>query len=145
LFWPYYQGCQENGISYPFSGNDNKAGWKWFHNFMRRHSQLNLRKRQPTSASRAKVFTPESVTFFPIYEPLLEEIHFSSRGLYNSDETGLSVVERKLCSVVTLKDKQQIVVTVVTSMSAAGHFVPSFLVYARVHIKAELSDGAPPV
>jgi hypothetical protein len=80
-----------------------KAGWRLFHNFMRRHPQLSLRKPQPTSAARANGFTPENVLkFFDIYEALLEKIQFSPHRLYNSDETGLSVVQHKVCRVVSL-------------------------------------------
>jgi hypothetical protein len=134
-----------------------KAGWKSFHNFMRRHPQLSVRKPQPTPAARAKGFTPQDVLkLFDIYEPLLVKIQLSPHHLYNSDETGLSVVQHKVCRVVSLKGKRQIrvaalasaergsLVTVVTCMSAAGHFVPPFLVYPRVNMKAKLLEGAPP-
>jgi hypothetical protein len=56
--------------------------------------------------------------------------------------------------VVSIKGKRQIaalasaerdsLVTVVTCMRAAGHYVPPFLVYSRVNIRAELLDGASP-
>jgi hypothetical protein len=96
---------------------------------MRRHPQLRLRKPQPTSAATANGFTPEDVLkLFDIYEPLLEKIQFSPHRLYNSDETGLSVVQHKVCRVVSPKGKRQIaalasaergsLVTVVTCMSA---------------------------
>jgi hypothetical protein len=150
-----FQLAIKNEVSHPFSGKDKKAAWKWFHSFMRRHLQLRLRKPQPTSAATAKGFTLENdLKFFDICEPSLEKMQFSARRRYNSDETGLSVVQHKVRSMVSLKGKRQIatlpstergsLVTAVTCMSAADHFVPPFLVYPRVNMKAELLHGAPP-
>jgi hypothetical protein len=94
-----FQLAINNGISHPVSGKEKNSGWKWFHKFMRRHSQLSLRRPQPTSAARAKGFTPENVLkFFDIYEPLLEKVQFTRHRLYNCDETGLSVVQHKVCN-----------------------------------------------
>jgi hypothetical protein len=146
-----FQLAIKNEISNPFSGKEKKARWKWFHKFMRRHSQLSLRKPQPTSATRVKGFTPGKDH---IYEHLLEKIHFTPHRLYNCDETGLSVVQHKVCNEVSLKGTRQIaalssaergsLVIVVTCMSAAGHFVPPLLVYPRINMKAEVIDGDPP-
>jgi hypothetical protein len=87
---------------------------------MRRHPQLSLRKPQPTSAARAEGFAPENVLrFFGIYEPLLEKIQFSPHRLYNSDETGLSVVQHKVCCVVSLKGKRQM--TALSSAEKGSH------------------------
>jgi hypothetical protein len=64
------------------------------------------------------------------------------------------MVQHKVCRVVLVKGKRQIaavssvergsLVTVVTCMSAAGHFAPPLLVYSKANMKAELLDGAPP-
>jgi hypothetical protein len=68
-----FQLAIKNDIPHPFSGKDKKAGWKWFHNFMHLHPQPSLRKPEPTSAARAKGFTPENVLKF-FYGPLLEKV-----------------------------------------------------------------------
>jgi aryl-alcohol dehydrogenase-like predicted oxidoreductase len=98
-----FQLAIKNGISHPFSDKKRNAGWKLFHKFMRRHSQLSLRRPQPTSAARAKRITPENVLkFFDIYEPLLEMVQFTRHCLYNCDETGLTVVQHKVCNAALL-------------------------------------------
>lgn len=67
-----FQPTTTNGISHPFSGIDKKSAWKRFQNFMRRHSELRLRKPQPTAATMAKGFTTENVLkIFDICERLL--------------------------------------------------------------------------
>jgi hypothetical protein len=50
-------------------GRSVTAGKKWLRNFFRRHPTLSLKKPQPTSAARIKVFTAENVaTFFDFFE-----------------------------------------------------------------------------
>jgi hypothetical protein len=65
------------------------------------------------------------------------------------------VVQNGACSEVSLEGKRQIaalssaergsLVTAVTCMSAAGHFVLPFLVHPTVNLRAELLDGVPTV
>jgi hypothetical protein len=101
-----FQLAIKNCLYHQFSGKDKRGGWKWFHNFVRRLSQLSVRKPQPKSAARAKCFTCGNVLkFFHIWEPLLEKIQFSAHRLYESSETDLSVVLHKACSVVSLEGK----------------------------------------
>jgi hypothetical protein len=69
------------------------------------------------------------------------------------DKTGITVVQHKTSKVISLKGKRQVailssaergvLVTVVTYMGAAGHFVPPLLVFSRKNMKPELLDGAP--
>ncbi|KAJ4435306.1 hypothetical protein ANN_17916 [Periplaneta americana] len=149
-----FQLASLNGLKHPFSKNDEAAGWKWLHSFLRRHQELSLRKPQSTSMARIRGFNQENVIkFFDIYEPLMNIINHSPNRLYNCDETGLTVVQHKVNKVVSLKGKRQVgsvssaergsLVTAVTCMSAAGHFLPPLLVFPRVNMKTELLDGAP--
>jgi hypothetical protein len=145
----------KNGLAHPFSVQQGKAGWKWLRNFMCRHPQLSLRKPQATSAARVKGFTKENVAkFFDILELLLQLINFSPHRLFNCDKTDLTVVQHKVCKVISLKGKRRAsslssaergsLVTTVTCMNVIDMYVPPLLVFPRSNMKAELLDGAPP-
>ena len=73
---------------------------------MCRHPQLGLRKPQVTSAARLQEFAKINVAkFFDIrlFEPVLRLLNFSSHRLFNYEETGLCVVQHKVCKVISLK------------------------------------------
>ena len=104
--------------------------------------------------ARLKGFTRKNVNkFFDMYEPLLDLINHQATRVYNCDETGLTVVQYKTRKVVALKGKRQVgsissaetgsLITVVTCMSAAGHYIPPLFVFPSVNMKQELRDGAP--
>ncbi|KAK9737474.1 Mononegavirales RNA dependent RNA polymerase [Popillia japonica] len=87
-------------------------------------------------------------------EPALQKIKNNPARIYNVDNTGLTKVQSKHSSILSLKGKRQIdgitsaergsLITMVTCMNAAGGFVPSMLVFPRKNFKVELLDGAPP-
>nr|CAI5823692.1 unnamed protein product [Callosobruchus analis] len=146
--------AERNGLPHPFTEKNHSAGWKWLRSFMKRHPQLSFRRPQPTSMGRIKGFKKDKVDeFFDIFEPLMEIIKHSPNKLYNCDETGLTIVQHKTSKVLALKGKRQVgalssaergsLVTVVTCMSAAGHYIPPLFVFPRVNMKAELLDGTP--
>ena len=146
--------AEKNGLKHPFPEKNKSAGWKWLRSFMKRHPRLSLRKPQATSVKRIKGFTKENVKrFFDLYEPLLNLVNHNPCRVYNCDETGLTVVQHKTSKVLSLKGKRQVgavssaergsLVTVVTCMSASGHFIPPLLVFPRQRMKPELLDGAP--
>lgn len=91
---------------------------------------------------------------FDILEPALQKIKNNPARIYNVDNTGLTKVQSKHSSILSLKGKRQIdgitsaergsLITMVTCMNAAGGFVPSMLVFPRKNFKVELLDGAPP-
>lgn len=149
-----YQLAKRNDLKNPFSDESRQAGKKWLKNFMKRQKQLSVRTPQGLSYVRAKGFTEDAVNkFFDIYEPVLEKINHSPSRVYNCDETGITVVQHKHTKVVGLKGKKQIgalqaaergsLITVVTCMNPAGHFIPPLLVFPRKNMKQELMDGTP--
>ncbi|KAK9703812.1 CENP-B N-terminal DNA-binding domain [Popillia japonica] len=80
------------------------AGDKWLRRFLRRHTQLSLKKPQGTSFARVKGFNPENVKrFFEIYEPELLKINSQPHRLYNVDETGVTIVQHKFGHEKTCK------------------------------------------
>jgi hypothetical protein len=93
----------KNGLARQLLVQQGIAGCKCLRNFMCLHPRLRLRKPQVTSAARVKEFTKINfVKFFDIFEPMLRLINFSARRLLNYEETGLSVVQYKVCKVISL-------------------------------------------
>ena len=84
----------------------------------------------------------------------MDTIQHNPARLYNCDETGITVVQRKHTKILGLKCKRQIsslqyterasLVTVVTCMSPTGHFIPPLLVFPRKNVKKELMNGTSP-
>jgi hypothetical protein len=91
------------------------------------HPRLSLPKAQDTLAARVKGFTkPNVAKFFFVFEPVLRLINFPHR-LFSYDETGLNILQQKVCKFISLKCKRTIslssaetgsLVTIVTCMNA---------------------------
>ena len=70
-----YQLVEKNKIYHRFNNTLQRAGKKWYYNFIRRHPELSLRLPEKTSMARAKGFNRENVTdFFNIYERIFFHI-----------------------------------------------------------------------
>ena len=131
-----------------------RADWKWLRNFMCRRPRPRLRNPQVTSAARVKGFAKINFAkFFDIFEPLSLLINFSSHRLCNYEEPGLTVVQHKVCEVISLKGKRRVslssaemglLVTTVTCINATVTYVRPLLVIPRSNMRTELLDSAPP-
>ena len=128
------------------------AGKEWLFNFRKRHPILSIRTPEPTSIARAKSFNEHNVSkFFDLLESLP---YFPPTNIYNCDETGITTVQSKPSKILSVKGKKQVgtmtsaergeLATVEICMSAAGHFVPPFIIFPRVRMRQEFMDGAPP-
>ena len=98
-------------------------------NFMCHHPRLRLRKAQVTSETRVKRYTKINVA------KLLRLINFSPHRLFNYEEAGLTVVQHKVRTVISLQVKRRItlssaewgsLVTVVSHMNATLTYVLLF-------------------
>jgi hypothetical protein len=99
---------------------------------MKRHSdKLSLRQPIGTPAARTTGFSKEQVgIFFDLYEKEVAAHYYSPSLIFNVDETGLKVVQKKQPKLLALKGKRHIgaliaaytgsLIIMVVCMSASG-------------------------
>ena len=123
--------------------------------FRTRHTSLALRTREAISGAKAKGSNrPYVNTFFDLLEGLLDKHPYPPSPIYHCDETGVTTVKTRPNKVISLKGKRHIAcltsvesrtrITVELDMNAAREYVPPLIIFLRVHMKAELMNGAPP-
>ena len=107
---PAFQLAVQNKIPSPFSIAKEAAGKDWFKRCMKRHSdKLSLGQPAGTSTSRATGFNKEQMgVFFDLYEKELAAHDYLPSLIFNVDETGLTVVQKKQPKILALKGKRQI-------------------------------------
>ncbi|KAK9679826.1 DDE superfamily endonuclease [Popillia japonica] len=104
-----YQLAVSNGIEHRFSEIMQQAGRKWLKSFLQRHPRLTVRKPTGTAIARALGFTKENVDrFFDLLETRMDEYNYPSDRVFNTDETGLSIVQSRCSEVISLKGKEVI-------------------------------------
>lgn len=146
--------AEKNGFAHKFNPQKQKAGQEWLEGFLRRNKDISLRKPEATSAARAQAFNrPQVNKFFEIYGHLLESENIGPHGIYNTDESSLSTVQKPQKILATTGRKQVGVITsaergtnttVVCCVNAIGTFVPPMMIFSRKNMKNELVDEAPP-
>lgn len=149
-----FQLAEKNGFAHKFNKNKQKAGQEWMESFLRRNTDISLRKPEATSAARAQAFNrPQVQKNFNLYETLLASVDFMPHRIYNADESGLSTVQKPQKILATTGRKQVGVITsaerginttVVCCVNAVGTFVPPMMIFSRKNMKNELVDEAPP-
>jgi transposase-like protein len=89
-----FEYANKNNIIIPPNWKETKsAGYMWLRGLRKRYPRLSLRKPEPTSLARATSFNHENVSaFFKNLKEVLTRHNFSSRRIYNLDETGNSTV-----------------------------------------------------
>jgi hypothetical protein len=150
-----FQLAVQNKIPTPFSTATETADKDWFKRFMKRHSdKLLLRHPTGTSTARATGFSKEQLgIFFGLYEKELAAHGYPTSRIFNVEETGLTVVQKKQ-KILALKGKRQIgaltaaergcLITIIAYISASGIFVPPLIIFPRKNANHLLTRGAPP-
>jgi len=105
-----FQLAVQNKIPNSFSIAKEAAGKDWFKRCMKRHSdKLSFCQPTGTSTARATGFNKEQAEIFlDLYEKKLGAHYYSPSLIFNVDETGLTVVQKKQPKIIALKDKRQI-------------------------------------
>lgn len=131
------------------------AGRRWLTLFLTRNPSISFMAPKPTSVRRAKGFTRAKINYFyDILEKELPQIDMDPTRVFNVDVTGITILKHKLSKVLSMKGQKkvdglssaerEVLVSLVTCMSAVGMYVPPMFVFPRENMKAELIDGAPP-
>lgn len=146
-----YQFATKKGIR-GFSTVQEKAGYKWLWDFLRRNRNLRIRKPEALSANRAAGFNPTVVnTWFKKYQDTIERLGLENvpDHIWNCDETGLQdhflstrvVAEAGLpCFEITAGEKGE-TSTCLSSINAGGGYGP--IIFKGKRMKAEWVFGAP--
>ena len=136
--------AERRGRLHPF--NDGMAGRGWMDGFMRRFPYLALRTPHPLSFARAKACTDEAIkSFFEKLGGLYARLNLLSKPMqvYNTEETGISIVHRPGRVITEMGKKEVWAVTsgergkthtVITCVSASGQVIPPMMIYPRVRM-----------
>ena len=141
------------GIDMPNSWKANQqAGSDWFSSFMKRNSQLSIRKPQATSLARATAFNEVTVKeFFDNLEDVMKRFKFTPNNIYNADETGVTTVQVPT-HIVAAKGKKQVgaitsqergtLVTMMVAINGTGNSIPPMFIFPRKNFKDHfIRDG----
>ncbi|XP_070182914.1 jerky protein homolog-like [Littorina saxatilis] len=143
-----------NRINHSFNKEKKTAGKDWYRLFKRRHPEISLRQPEATSFARAEGFNREAVNrYFNLLEELVDDISLHASRIFNMDETGISTVQKRCQKVLAQKGKHQIGsmssgergvnTTIVVCASAAGNYVPPFVIFKRKRMPPSLAEGSP--
>ena len=145
--------AEKNNIAHKFNKETKSAGKDWFYNFTHRHLELSLRSPKATSVARVCGFNKQPVEkFFTNLEVLIEKFHFTPNNIYNVDETGMTMVQRKSSKIMAMRSRLQVgsitsaergqLITMEICMSVTGAFILLLFIFPRERMKQELMDGA---
>ena len=149
-----FQMATVNKIKTPQSWMDNgEAGEEWLRLFLKRHSNLSIRRPEATSLARASAFNRHNINaFFDILENMFKTYGIEGRQIYNLDESGFTTVQKmpkviaprgmKQVGQVTSRERGELV-TVCAIVSAVGTALPPVFVFPRKKFQAHMLNNAP--
>nr|CAH7746887.1 unnamed protein product [Callosobruchus chinensis] len=145
---------EEHKIKHGFPSNKQAAGKDWLYGFLRRNPEIKLRQPEGTSINRIASFNSESTKkFFANLKVLMDRYHFPPQKIFNMDETGVTVVQKKCPKVYGPKGAKKVgavisaergrTITGVFAVSAAGNYCPPMLIYPRKRMSPALQRNGP--
>lgn len=140
-----YDITEKNGITNVFNREKKIAGKRWFYGFMRRHSNLKLRRPEST------VFNHKNMdNFLDLLERLYVENALDATRVYNVAQRQFSAVQKKPRKIIGQRGKQhvdndhhQVETTMVCCANADGQFIAPMIIFKSERKSPELSLGAP--
>ena len=146
--------AEEHQIKHRFSPEIGAAGKDWLYGFLKRNPEVKLRQPEGTSINRIVSFNAESVKkFFTNLKIMMDTYNFPPNRIFNMDETGVTVVQKKCPKVYGPKGAKKVgavisaergrTITAVFSVSAAGNYCPPMLIYPRKRMAPALQKNGP--
>ena len=143
-----------SGRKHPFA--KGTAGRAWYDGFKSRHPKLTLRSSQSLSYSRAACTNEEIIKdYFSKLGAVCAGLNILTKPMqiFNTDETGLSIVH-KPGKVITELGRRNVwsitsaekgkTHTILTCVSASGYALPPFMIYPRKRVTDNLKVGCFP-
>ena len=149
-----YLCAKKFGIQMPQKWVENEqAGPDWFSGFLKRNNTLAIRTPEATSLARASSFNKVNVNkFFDKLEELYNRYSFGASDIYNTDETGITSVQKpvkrvarkgvKQVGAMTSAERGELV-TLCTAVNAAGNAIPPMLIFPRVRYQEHFVRDGP--
>lgn len=146
--------AEKHNIKHNFSIEKQAAGKDWLYGFVKRNPEVSLRQPEGTSINRIASFNAEATKkFFANLKNLMDKYKFPPNKVFNMDETGITVVQKKSPKVYGPKGAKKVgavtsaergrTITAVFSVSAAGNYCPPMLIYPRKRMAPALQNNGP--
>ncbi|XP_049790235.1 uncharacterized protein LOC126195653 [Schistocerca nitens] len=143
-------------IQHNFNKELKKTAYDWLHSFLRRDSNIVVRRAEGVSVARAKGMNKDIVKeYFKLLATVMRENEwFGKPGhVYNMDETGLQL-HNKPVSVLAIKGSRNVAsvtsgekgetISVLYCVNGEGTFYPPFSIMKGKNLKQEFMDAMPP-
>lgn len=140
-----YECAEQLKIPHNFNKKSKCAGPEGLEGFLKRNTNISVRKPNSTSIKRIEAFNKEEVEFYKNLEEIMMKNIYEPHQIFNMDETGESTVQepgkflaktvQKRVGTVTSWERGK-TVTAVCVMNAARVYVPSMFIYPRQHHSA---------
>ena len=146
-----YDVAVATGTNHPFNQTNKLVGKDRLESFLGRHSDLSVRQPQGTNLLRAVDFNrPKVNEFFGICKNVLNGHEYLPSKVWNMDETGITSVHQP-GKVVASKEVRRVAkmpsgergatVTVIWAVSAAGAYLPPFMIFPLNRMVDQLMQG----
>lgn len=151
-----YHLAEQLKIKHTFNRKVEMAGGDWLKSFLRRNSDLSVRKSEGVSLARSRGMNKKDVgDYFELLGKTLEEQQLFDKpgSVFNMDETGLQLNNKpehviaekgsKNVAAVTSGEKGE-TITVICCCNGEGTFIPPTCIFKGKNKKKEYEDGMPP-
>nr|CAI5824539.1 unnamed protein product [Callosobruchus analis] len=152
-----YKLAEKCNQHHKFNREKETAGMDWLHLFLKRNSELSIRKSEGVSQARSKGLNKKIVSdYFSLQQNILIEHNLLDKpgNIFNVDESGLQLNNRpgyvlaakgsKSVPAITSGEKGE-TISVIACCNGEGMFLPPVCVLKGKNEKAEYKDGMPSV
>lgn len=144
------------GVKHTFNCETKLAGKVWLSSFLRRNTELSVRKAEGISRARTQGMNIKEVSdYFDLLKEVLEKNELTDKPsrIWNADETGIQLNNTpgevlagkgsRDVQVVTSSEKGE-TITVLVCCNAEGQFLPPYCIMRGKYTKPDSGKGSPP-